>query len=239
MSANAEPAAVGTFRELARVSSLTSRKVATAESSSPSLQEAPIVLGLGGIPGSDSAGEGLAIRSDVSVLVDTQAARIAELRRTLSVLEQYGVAPVWAVMAPPVQARQSTEAPTGPRAVTSAPPRVDTPQHPGLQAPTRPVLHTLGVEGSQKSCRSPMPTRPGVRQAGRSRRTQTGQGRGVEAPARRRWIDSRTVSAASTNQSDTTNASRRAGFMRGSRGRRRSHVPFAPTSARGQPDRAC
>ena len=150
VSANAEPAAVRACHELARVSSLTSRKVATAESSSPSLQEAPIVLGLGGIPGSDSAGEGLAIRSDVSVLVVTKGTRIAELRRTLSVLEQYGVAPVWAVMAPPVQARQSTEAPTGPRAVTSAPPRVDTPQHPGLQAPTRPVLHTLGVEGSQK-----------------------------------------------------------------------------------------
>ena len=157
VSANAEPAAIRTCDELVRVGSLTSRKISTPESSlslqeapSLTLQEAEIVLGLGGIPGSDRAGEGLAIHSDVSVLVVTKGTRIAELRRTLAVLEQYGVAPVWAVMASTVPARQSSEAPTGPRAVTSAPPRVDTPAHPGLQAPTRRIRRTLGVEGPQK-----------------------------------------------------------------------------------------
>jgi capsular polysaccharide biosynthesis protein len=148
VSVNAEPAAAHTCGELNRVGSLNSRRTSASESSPPSLQEAKIVLGLGGIPGSDSAGEGVAIHSDVSVLVVTKGTRIAELRRTLDVLDQYGVAPVWAVMAPTVQARQPSAAPTGPRAVTSAP-SVDKPARPDRKAPTRRARRTLGVDRSQ------------------------------------------------------------------------------------------
>jgi hypothetical protein len=148
VSVNAESAAAHTCAELNRVGSLNSRKTSAAESSPPSLQEAKIVLGLGGIPGSDSAGEGVAIHSDVSVLLVTKGTRIAELRRTLDVLDQYGVAPVWAVMAPTAQARQASAAPTGPRAVTSAP-SVDKPARPDRKAPTRRARRTLGVDRSQ------------------------------------------------------------------------------------------
>jgi hypothetical protein len=105
---------------------------------------------VGGIPGSDRAGEGLAIHSDVSVLVVTKGTRIADLRRTLDVLEQYGVAPVWAVMASAAQARQTSEARTGPRAVKPGRPRVETPLQPGPEVSTRRGLRTLGVDRSRK-----------------------------------------------------------------------------------------
>jgi hypothetical protein len=146
VSANAEPAAVRACEELTRVGS---RKISAAEPSS-SPEEEQIVLGVGGIPGSDRAGEGLAIHSDVSVLVVTKGTRIADLRRTLDVLEQYGVAPVWAVMASAAQARQTSEARTGPRAVKPGRPRVETPLQPGPEVSTRRGLRTLGVDRSRK-----------------------------------------------------------------------------------------
>ena len=149
VSANAEPAAIRAYDELARVGSVASLKITAADSSAPSLQEAKIVLGLGGIPGSDSAGEGVAIHSDVSVLVVTKGTRIADLQKTLGVLEQYGVAPVWAVMAPATPARESTDAPTRPRAVASTHPNAETSTRPGRQ-PSRRVRRTLGVDGSKK-----------------------------------------------------------------------------------------
>jgi capsular polysaccharide biosynthesis protein len=149
VSANAEPAAVRACDELARVAQ-SSRRVSAVESPSPTPEAAPIVLGLGGIPGSDRAGEGLAIRSDVSVLVVTKGTRIADLRRTLGVLEQYGVAPVWAVMAQAVPARQVPDTPSRTRASTATGSSGDTPAHPRLQIPTRRVLHTLGVDKSPK-----------------------------------------------------------------------------------------
>lgn len=52
----------------------------------------------GGAPGAIDAGEELAMRSDLSVLVVRRGARVSELRRALETLDQLDHAPGWAVL---------------------------------------------------------------------------------------------------------------------------------------------
>lgn len=49
-------------------------------------------------PGGPSAGERLALSADLPVLVVVRGTRVAELRRTVSVLEQFGTPPRWALL---------------------------------------------------------------------------------------------------------------------------------------------
>ena len=139
--------------------------------------------------------------------------------------------------APATPARESTDAPTRPRAVASTHPNAETSTRPGRQ-PSRRVRRTLGVDGSKKVV--PLADADSAGHSSSSRWSLTmpaGQASIPEAPARRRWIDSRSVSARSTNQSEATNTNRRAGFTRYPRGCRRSRVHAAPTNARGRRDR--
>jgi capsular polysaccharide biosynthesis protein len=150
VSANAEPAAVRVRQELARTGSLPKRRFSSADSPSAGGEEAQIVFAVGGVPGSDQAGEGLAARSDMSVLVVTRGTRIADLRRTLGVLAQYGVVPVWAVMVRSGQAQRPVEQATDSGAEKTGRPPADTPVRTGKTAEARRVLHTLGVDGAKK-----------------------------------------------------------------------------------------
>lgn len=150
VSASAEPAAARVRQELARTGSLPSRRFSSAEAASAGGEEAQIVFAVGGVPGSDQAGEGLAARSDMSVLVVTRGTRIADLRRTLGVLAQYGVAPVWAVMARSGQPDRPVE--QAPDSGAKKPGRrpAATPARTAKTAEARRVLNTLGIDGAEK-----------------------------------------------------------------------------------------
>lgn len=149
VSASAEPAAARVCQDLARAGLVANRQRGSVRSAPSGREESQIVFTLGGIPGSDKAGEGLAVRSNMSVLVVTNGTRIADLRRTLSILEQYGVEPVWAVMARLVQTEHPIDELADSPVETSVRQHAHTPVRTGKAAEARRVLRTLGVDASQ------------------------------------------------------------------------------------------
>jgi hypothetical protein len=59
----------------------------------------PTMLVVGGVPGSGSAGQGVALASELTVLVAQKGTRRKDVRRALRVLREFGVAPAWAILA--------------------------------------------------------------------------------------------------------------------------------------------
>ncbi|MEO5574602.1 MAG: Wzz/FepE/Etk N-terminal domain-containing protein [Gaiellaceae bacterium] len=99
VSRSSEDAAAGAAERLVQGGFLTKRPVGWAAGGSATPQP-QVILEVGGMPGSVAAGESLALSSDLIVLVAVQGTRIADLRETLAVLEQFGSTPVWALLAP-------------------------------------------------------------------------------------------------------------------------------------------
>jgi capsular polysaccharide biosynthesis protein len=58
-------------------------------------------LVVGGAPGSDLAGEAVAVDADFLVLIAARGTRTDDIRTTIGVLEQFGVSPGWALLADP------------------------------------------------------------------------------------------------------------------------------------------
>jgi capsular polysaccharide biosynthesis protein len=56
-------------------------------------------LVIGGVPGSDVAGEAVALAADFVVLVASPGTRAVDIRAAVAVLEQFGVSPGWALLA--------------------------------------------------------------------------------------------------------------------------------------------
>ncbi len=59
-----------------------------------------LVLIPAGAPGSEAAGEGIAVDSDVVVLVASEGTPIADIRSAVVLLHQFGAAPAWALLTP-------------------------------------------------------------------------------------------------------------------------------------------
>jgi capsular polysaccharide biosynthesis protein len=53
----------------------------------------------GGVPGGSSAGQGVALACDLTVLVAEEGSRRRDVRQSLNVLREYGIVPAWAILA--------------------------------------------------------------------------------------------------------------------------------------------
>ncbi|HEY6781516.1 MAG TPA: hypothetical protein VI111_11205 [Thermoleophilaceae bacterium] len=73
-------------------------RLATAQQP-PSDGDEGLVVVTGGMPGGPAAGESVAADAAVVVVAVERGARVAELRGTLAVLDQFGAPPVWALLA--------------------------------------------------------------------------------------------------------------------------------------------
>jgi capsular polysaccharide biosynthesis protein len=62
-----------------------------------------VVVEVGEVPGGESAAETLALNADVDVLVAVKGTRVADVRKTVSILEQFGARPAWALLVPSSQ----------------------------------------------------------------------------------------------------------------------------------------
>ena len=56
-------------------------------------------LFVGGVPGGRSAGQGVALACDLTVLVAEEGSRRKDVRQALNVLQEYGIVPAWAILA--------------------------------------------------------------------------------------------------------------------------------------------
>jgi capsular polysaccharide biosynthesis protein len=65
---------------------------------SQGVQAADLRLLTAGVPGGTSAGEGVALGADLTVLVLEPGTRLAKLRNAVEVLANFGTAPAWAVL---------------------------------------------------------------------------------------------------------------------------------------------
>jgi hypothetical protein len=82
--------------ELARMSASSGQLLRVGNSGGDSGEGLVIITG--GVPGGPSAGEAVAADASVVVVAVERGARAAELRGTLSVLEQFGATPAWALL---------------------------------------------------------------------------------------------------------------------------------------------
>lgn len=137
-----------------------------------------VVVEVGGMPGGASAGEQLALSADLVVLVAVEGVLAADVRKTLSVLETFGVSPSWALFAPSSEGRSRERAtahvepdsdPVAPGGRVSSDRREPTKSRP--EEPT-PVVKAAPAEGP----------RPRARQ--RPARTLGTRGHDADIPAR-------------------------------------------------------
>jgi capsular polysaccharide biosynthesis protein len=72
-------------------------RVGDVPTTAPRTTGGPTLI-LGGVPGSGSAGQGVALACDFTVLVAEQGTRRKDIRKALSVLREFGIAPAWAIL---------------------------------------------------------------------------------------------------------------------------------------------
>lgn len=90
---------------LAGLSAANGHVLRVATGSGPNGSESGLVVVTGGMPGGPSAGEAVAADASVVVVAVDRGARASELQNTLSVLEQFGARPAWALLTPRQESR--------------------------------------------------------------------------------------------------------------------------------------
>lgn len=100
-----QPVAMAAARRLRDGGRDTSVAVDVAEAewspaSAPAVGDASVILRAGAAPGSSSAGEAVALDSDVVVLVAAPGTSVADVRNVEGILRRLGIKPDWALLAP-------------------------------------------------------------------------------------------------------------------------------------------
>jgi len=95
-----EPIVAPAAEELVELSSSNGHPLRLADASSAPWggDERALVIATGQRPGGPGAGEATAAAADVVVVAVERGARVAEVRRTLAVLDQFGAPPRWALL---------------------------------------------------------------------------------------------------------------------------------------------